>query len=121
MASVYTPDGCNFVGEIPSEPGITPAVRFRYRLAGLTDKYRWQATRWPDVARVGAEIICAHLRELEALGDDGKTWTFLDLTPDLAQRLHHTIFDAMIGYILGMVPPKNPDPLKKSGAESASA
>lgn len=118
MPSVYTPDGCNFVGEIPAEAGVTPAVRFKYRLAGVTAKYQWQATRWMDAATVGGEIICQHLREFEALADDGKTWAFIDLTKELAAKLHHSIFDAMLGYIMGFTPPKNANPLPKSDGAS---
>jgi hypothetical protein len=119
-APLFMADGCYFEGSIDTpNPAWYPAVKFTYRVAGPQDKYLWSQTPLHSVLAVGADIVCRHLGRLLVRGDDGKTYTHVDLTPELAAGLHAPLFDGLLNYVLGIIAPKG-NPVPKFGGASGS-
>lgn len=120
MAGVAIQDGFNLRGELPGQPGLFPPVRFTYRVArGGQGVFRWEATRWQEREAVAAEIVAAHLIDMECQGDDGE-WTPVTANAETMRKWHSPILVGVLNHILGYLSPVLAESLPKSPAPSPS-
>jgi hypothetical protein len=109
MPSLYVNDGQHFSGFVPEVPGLCPAVRFTYRVAGLMAPLRVEYMQSPPglpAIKAGAKLVAGFLNELEARNDDG-TWARVaaGATEVNVEGMHAHVYYALLNAVTGVSAP----------------